>query len=200
MNQLRPFLRTLTVVGLIGLNTGCVNLDPKPDPTRYYTIGTTQPSAASHAGATNVLVVAVSIAGYVDQPTVVERRGEHEIVPLPMHRWAEPVTQALPREFAHQLAAAMPENFVTDDQRRFSPVKHRTAYLTIERFELTPANEAIAQVRVALSGPGAEAGLPRTTRFVISKPFTAGTDRVGAGVAALAGALAEAARQFADWE
>lgn len=201
MNQHRPSLTAFAAVLVAASLSGCVNLDPQPDPTRYYTIDPAGPATESAASPTgNVLVVVVTTAGYLEQPSIVERQGGHEIAPLPLHRWAEPLAQALPRAIARRLQGAMPDTFVTPDQRRFSPVKHPTVYVSVEQFELSSGNEAVVRLQVMHSVPVDEEK-PRSSRtFVATRAFPPEGDRISAGVSALSEALDQVLRELAAWQ
>jgi uncharacterized lipoprotein YmbA len=187
----------LAIVPAALLAGGCISLKPKPDPTRYYVIDGTAPPPEPADGCERVLLIGpVQVAGYADQSSIVERRGDHEIIPLVPHRWAEPLAQALPRTLVRRLATALPDACVLQ-VHRLTP-NERTQQLEVEitRFELTEANEAVVALNWRLVGQDAEqfraAGSTSSTR-----PFEAGTDRVAAGIRALSEAIDEAIGELA---
>lgn len=191
--------RALSAVLTTALLTGCVNLDPKPDPHRYYVIeGPNEPAAATLDNCPNVVLVGpVRVAGYADQAAVVERRGSHEIVPLTLHRWAESPGQALPRALTSRLARELPGRCVAAIQRR-TPTEGTTQIeLEITRFELTDGNAAVAALRWRAFETG-QAAADRSGTAVSRQPFEASGDRVAAGIDALSRALDDVVRQLAE--
>lgn len=176
---------------------GCVNLDPQPDPTRYYVLddpaepGLTPPADCPRV----VLVGPVRVAGYADQSVVVERRGEHEIVPLALHRWAEPPGQALPRVLTSRLARALPGVCVAPLSRRTPATGTIQLEAEITRFELTDQDQAVVAVRWRAFEPG-HANVEQGGVVTGTQSFTAGDQRIAAGVGALSRALDETVRQL----
>lgn len=196
----RRFTGRTAALGLAtALLAGCVSLDPKPDPTRYYVIG--EPAGSSAAPPDDcprtILVGPVRVAGYADQTALVERRGEHEIVPLTLHRWAEPPGQALPRALTRRLAQALPGQCVVTFQRKTPGADTLQLELEFTRFELTDHNQAVIALQWRTFAPGSD-GRERTGGATATQSFDAADDRVGAGINALSQALDEIVRQLAD--
>ncbi|HAV63565.1 MAG TPA: hypothetical protein DCY13_14510 [Verrucomicrobiales bacterium] len=182
----------VAALGALSL-TGCINLDPAPDPTRFYTIDAPSSPAAPEPERRDLLLIgSISLAGYADQSSLVERRGGHEIVPLTLHRWAEPLSQALPRSISARLETALPGSVVTRSPRSSSDGEAVYLQLSVDRFELTGNNEAVVAIswRLTTSAAAGEAG--RAASTVAKKTFESGPDRAANGVKALSRALDEA--------
>ncbi len=190
--------RALAVALTTSLLAGCINLDPRPDPHRYYVIGGPEElTAAAPANCPHsVLVGPVRLAGYADRAAVVERRGPHEVVPLTLHRWAESPAQAVTRALTSRLARELPDHCVVAFQRR--PPTEGATQLAVEftRFELTAGNEAVVAIHWRAFELG-ETAAGRSGTALSSQPFEAGDDRVAAGIDALSRALDEVVRQVA---
>lgn len=192
------FWRTAVPGVALGLLTGCVNLDPKPDPNRYYVIdGAVEPVAAAPGEcAKHYLVGPVRVAGYADQTAVVERRGGHEIVPLSLHRWAEPPGQSLPRTLTRRLARELPDSCVAALQSRTPTAGTMQVEIEVTRFELTDQNQASVAIRWRAFEPGNE-GADRAGAAAATQAFDGTEDRVAAGLEALSRALDEVVGKLA---
>jgi len=190
--------RSLAVVLMTSLLAGCINLDPKPDPHRYYVIeGPTELTVAAPANCPlAILVGPVRLAGYADQAAVVERRGPHEIVPLTLHRWAESPAQALPRALTSRLARELPDHCVAAFQHRTPTEGSTQLEVEFTRFELTAGNEAVVAIHWRTLEMGRTAPV-RSGTALSRQTFEATGDRVAAGIDALSRAMDEVVRQVA---
>jgi len=197
MNRVPAPARALGLLVLASL-CGCVNLDPKPDPTRYYVLdAAATAAAASPADCTLTLLVGpIRLAGHIDQNPLVERRGAYEIVPLPLHLWAEPLSQSLPRIIVRELGEALPTACVLPYQRLTPSAGALQMELEVTRLELTAAGEAAVAVQGRVFKPG-EAGPGRAFNLSKTRAFEAGDDRVANAVKALAETLDEVLRSMA---
>lgn len=183
---------------VLGLLTGCINLEPKPDPHRYYVIDGAADPVALPPGecAKQYLVGPVRVAGYADQAAVVERRGGHEIVPLSLHRWAEPPGQSLPRTLTRRLARELPDACVAALQSRTPTAGTTQIEIEVTRFELTDQNQASVAIRWRAFEPGSE-GADRAGTAAATQAFGGTEDRVAAGLEALSRALDEVVGKLA---
>jgi len=66
--------------------SGCLNLSPDEDPTRFYVLSSSQKSVQLN-DQTHLAIRSVGLADYVDNSKIVERVNEHEISYLALHRW-----------------------------------------------------------------------------------------------------------------
>jgi uncharacterized lipoprotein YmbA len=171
---------------LTGLVTGCVNLAPQGDPTRFYVLEAVTPDAApADAGCSRTILIGpVRLAGHLEQPAVVERVGEHEVRYLAWHRWAEPLTQAVPRTLVRRLAGELPEACVAGFQRVTPGPDTVQVEIEIDRLELTAGNQAVLAASWRIFKPGAS-GLAQRNAATFTASFDPGANRVATGVAAL---------------
>lgn len=86
---------------------GCINLDPTPDPTRFYVLGTVtgSESEVSNGGVT-VGIREIGLPEYLMSSRIALRKGAHQIIYLPFERWGEDVAVSAARALATQLQAA----------------------------------------------------------------------------------------------
>lgn len=85
--------------------SGCLNLGPKEDPTRFYILGDSE-RAAVPADTTGAVVGlrAVQLAGYLQTPFLVVRTGPHEVAYADFDRWGEALDQGINRSVAGYLS------------------------------------------------------------------------------------------------
>jgi len=115
--------------------SGCIELKPSPDPTLYFLLdGPSAPSAAPDAAGLRVGLLDVRVPGFLRQTPMTVRRGEHELVPVRFHRWAQPfggmVTQALATALQAQEGVAV----VTQQPWSSVLVRERTVQVRIQDF------------------------------------------------------------------
>lgn len=183
---------------LASLVTGCVNLAPQTDATRFYVLEAATPGAtAADAGCSRTILIGpVRLAGHLEQPAVVERLGDHEVRYLEWHRWAEPLTQAVPRTLVRRLAGELPGACVAGYQRVTPGANTVQVEIEIDRLELTAANEAVLTTSWRIFKPG-EKGVAQRIGTTFSTGFDPGTNRVAAGVSALSAQFDQLARTLA---
>ena len=170
---------------LLAVSVGCVSLDPKSDPTRFYVLSTpAMATTASDDCARTVLVGPVRLASSADQPGVRERVSPTEVRFLEWHRWAEPLGQAMPRALITRLATQLPAACVLSFQRATPGTNTVQLEIDIDQFELTTANAAVLGARWRSFKPSNPADVIRGNA-TFTKSFEKGTNRVAAGVAAM---------------
>jgi uncharacterized lipoprotein YmbA len=135
--------------------TGCFSLSRDAEPVRQYVLSG---AAVTEAGATLVEVGASSrdlsglmigvrrldLSPYLATPSIVVRRGAHQVVHSELHRWSEEPGQAINRAVAGYLAVQAP--FGAVDVAPW-PVRSRYDYLVqlhVSRFEGVEPEEASA--------------------------------------------------------
>lgn len=195
LKQIVPLVFSTLVLGLA---SGCVSLDPQADRTRFYVLAAAAPdAAAADAGCSRTILIGpVRLASHLEQPAIVERLGDHEVRYLAGHRWAEPLTQAVPRTLVRRLAGALPDACVAGYQRVTPGADTLQVEIEIDRLELTAANEAVLAASWRIFKPG-ESGRARRNEATFSASFEPGTDRVAAGVATLSAQFDQLARTVA---
>ncbi|MEZ4700299.1 MAG: PqiC family protein [Rhodothermales bacterium] len=90
--------------------TGCVNLDPPANPTRYYVLGRTelgqkQRTETPTLGGYRIGIRRAQVAEYLDTPLIVTRLGTNEVAFAEYHRWGEDVGRGIERALATYLIA-----------------------------------------------------------------------------------------------
>lgn len=194
-----PMAGKLALAALLaGLLTGCVNLAPQTDLTRFYVLEAVAPEAApTNAGCSRtVLIGPVRVAGHLEQPAVIERLGDHEVRYLEWHRWAEPLTQAIPRTLVRRLAGELPGACVAGYQRVTPGADTLQVKIEIDRLELTSGNQAVLAASWRILQPGGS-GVTRQGGATFSAGFDPGADRIAAGVATLSAQFDQLARTLA---
>lgn len=144
----RAFRRVLLVALVVATLPGCFSLGRDAPPLELYVVGGTgSPEVAAPmpalAGAT-VGVRRLDLAAYLAVPSIVVRRGPHEILTSDYHRWAEDLAEGINRAVARHLEQGAPLRTV--DVAPW-PVRSRYDYLVqlrISRFEgVIPAETAL---------------------------------------------------------
>ena len=97
----------VTLAALAGLfwMTACVNLDPRPDSTRFFVLGSDASAAAAGEGGSGFYVGRPEIPVYLKSEKMLYRTASGEVRPVGGHRWAEPLDQGIARALAEALAA-----------------------------------------------------------------------------------------------
>ena len=155
--------RALLVLGL--LLGGCTILEPRPDPSRFFTLSAVAPSPDSPPGSVAVGLGPVRVPAYLDRPELATRVATSEVSFSSTDRWAEPLSASLRRVLAENLSAILG----TEDILAFPwPVGARIDWavaVDVVRFERTPANEVEVAARwVVREGAGGHVRVARETR------------------------------------
>jgi len=198
--RLRPFLpsgRAKLARGFVQLGAawlvgaGCAS-NPTP---HLYLLGRPAESwsaPASPSGAPRVQVCPILVPDYLDTTELVLRRGTHELKVSSGARWGERLSVGLTAALAADLAARLPEDWVTLDPSAEKAA--RRVIVTVTAFDVWPDGHCVlAAGWTVRAGNGATAlGEGRGT-FAIP---AAGADPVGN--AAIVAAMAQAAGRLAD--
>lgn len=141
----RSSLAGLTV--LLSL-CGCVNFDPRPDPTRFYVLsGPRTPTASSEAS--ELSVRRAELPEYLDNSKLVVRQSSHELYYHPHHRWSAPLDTMIARALADGLTRARADLNASAGTLDLSA---QTLSLRILRFEALPDGEVEVSFEWRLSG------------------------------------------------
>lgn len=106
MNQRKTRQFGIVLGGLAVALAGCSILpEPKADPTRFYLLSTAATPASPAAPVVGVQFRPVEAAGYLRNPPIVVRRGEHEVEFRDLARWGEPLEQGIARVLREELRA-----------------------------------------------------------------------------------------------
>jgi len=197
MNYLMNTLRTLPALLASLVLTGCFALKARPDPSRFYVLGSGSETNRNLKAdcPRQVLVGPVTLAGHLDRPRIATRTGENEILYSEWHFWAAPLVRALPRELINSLAAAVPDACVFS-YRKATPVDGSLHLeLLIDHFEMTSNGNVIVAANWDVTSNGEKR---RQGRARISRPYEMGVDEFGSGVQALSVALDELSKKIAE--
>lgn len=99
------FVTVLTAIAT--LLAGCVNLDPRENPTRYYVLGGAweEDGSTGRADGVSIGMRQLKLAAYLQTPRMVVREGPHRIRFAEFHRWGEDLDRGINRAVAGYLAA-----------------------------------------------------------------------------------------------
>lgn len=161
---------------------------------RYYTLAAIGESATpSAANAPSVWVAPATLPESVDRPQLVVRVAPNRVAILDQHRWAEPLSGAIARTIAADLAALLGARVSAEAQHAAAGAQVRVL-VDVQRFESLPGQsvtiEALWSVR-----RGAESEAQRG-HSLVSEP--AGAPDYEALAAAHSRALAALSRDIAQ--
>jgi hypothetical protein len=103
VNRFRTRLPFALAVCLLG--AGCINLDPRPDPTRYYDLAGTTPDSVASTNGIRLGLWPTEIPDYLNTRQIVTRINQHRINYANYERWAEPLPANLDRALHNHLLA-----------------------------------------------------------------------------------------------
>ncbi len=187
----RPFLRLLGVLLLTAGVAGCSVLSPKKDPTRFYVLTAVGAPTDGTVSSTNTLVVAVEVAGYLQNPSLVERIASNQVSYYPFDQWAQPLVEGFSQTVRANLAESgrpvvlANQTYVTRDAQRLE--------VRLTRFEISSG----PRVQVAASWLIREqiGGNPvRQGEFQKEATFSSAPGTLQPAVAALSELLGELSR------
>src|ERR1039457_941357 len=187
------YCRTVLLVACLGgtLLSGC----GRSPHASFYTLEAVVPqeAAAARRSMPTLAVSAVTLPEMVDRPQLVVRADGTRVFVLEMHRWVEPLKNAIPRLLAENLCrvlgveqvAAYPQNSVYEAENRL--------FVDFQRFEANDDSvtiDAFWTIRSATDKPA------RSGRSVLHEPVSGLGHE--AQVAAYSRALATLSREIAQ--
>ena len=98
--------KVLLVLTLAVGISGCIDLKPRPDATRYFVLGSGSGDATPTPGAAAVGIESFSIAPYLDSPRIATRVEEVEITYSANSRWGEQLDTAVQRRLVDEFASS----------------------------------------------------------------------------------------------
>jgi uncharacterized lipoprotein YmbA len=103
------------VLFLCLLPTGCISLEPKPDPSRFFALAslprTEQPAREAAAASALVLGIGpVKFPGYLDRQQLVTRISQNRFAVAENDRWAEPLEENFSRVLSQNLSILLQTN------------------------------------------------------------------------------------------
>jgi len=162
---------------------GCINLDPLPDPTRYYVIGTSaSPRLEQRGDGLRIGIREVSLPKYLESSRIALRKGRHELIYLPFERWGEDLAVSAARSIATTLEAQPGTRYVS--LFPWPPVLDHDYVLRVQfaHFEGTMDGEVFVSGRWTLVDPS-------RNRMVTARAFAFPGRWDGRSYASLADAL-----------
>jgi len=117
--------------------TGCIDLKPRTDSTRYFVLGATGDSSASTSstGAITVGIRSFSIAPYLDSPRIATRVEGVEITYSANSRWGEPLKQAIQKKMVAELGSSSAIGHVYGLPWPSNADPSRTLAISVDNFE-----------------------------------------------------------------
>ena len=191
--------RALLVFGL--LLAACSILEPRPDPSRFFTLSAVaqSPDGAAPSGLA-VGLGPVRVPAYLDRPELATRVASSEVSFSSNDRWAEPLSASFRRVLAQNLATVLgTDEVVSFPWPAGTPVDWGVT-IDLIRFDRTTNGEVEVVARWAVREHGlGRSRIARETRHT-QKASAAGTpaavDAWNEAVAALAGDIAAAIRSL----
>lgn len=179
---------------------GCGSFDPKPDPSRFFTLSPLlQPEfdggkTSGPASGISFGVGPVTLPGYLDREEIVVRMAQNRLRLLEYDRWAEPLDENIARVVSQNIA-----HFVHAERTHVYPwpIDRRPVYqieIDVLRFEADAEHQARLSTRWLVRNTSRKDRiLFRETR--LSRPVQGRSTE--ASVAALSETLAELSREVA---
>lgn len=160
---------TLLVLGLVAsVWTGCVNLKPLADTTRFYTLAPANPApAAVQAGAIRVGVRVSLLSEYLRHPPIAVRVSANELRFSDDQRWAEQLDEGVERALVAALQSRLPDAAVAPTSNGVAAGAPVTITVAISSCEGTADGSAVLEGHWLIRGKDIEpaaAGAFRRTR------------------------------------
>ncbi|MFM1941346.1 MAG: hypothetical protein RI897_328 [Verrucomicrobiota bacterium] len=179
---------------------GC--LTPKEDASRFYVLSSGGGVELSSVGDSAevvplVFVSPVSIPRYLEQPAMVTRVGEAEVVYSDLHFWAEPLGDAVTRRLREALVERVGGDRVYAGEVRRPTGAYVDLQVSVSRFEVDLAGEAVLVARWVGGGQPSGAGERISGQGVYRRQVTTGDSLQGARVVALVGCVDDMAGEIA---
>jgi uncharacterized lipoprotein YmbA len=180
--------------------TGCLNLKPASDPTRFYVLtarcaAPTNATTAATSEAPLLMLGWVEVADYLQRPEQAWRMAPNHVAYSHVDQWAEPLGDALARVLKEDLLRLLgPERFFTG----LNPGERKTHEIQIDilRFDLKPTGEAQIEAHCRIVERRTHQ-LLKQQALAATQPFDPQNKDHTAAAVALSEALADLARQVA---
>lgn len=192
MKSALPALTALLVL------SGCVNLDPTPDPTRHFTLASSASGASDQAPRPTLALVIqpVSVPDYLKRSNIVLRKGAGELTFAEFDRWAEPVENGIARVIAENLTALLNSRFIRTSDQPGGREGELKLNLTVVDFTTTATGEAVFTAESKLMAADGQ-GILAAARTRLTTPASGDAVDMAASVAALSKTLEQFSGQLA---
>ena len=178
--------------------TGCLNLKPVTDRTRFYVLSAVPAATPGTVGSNGGLAVGISrvdIPAYLLDSRIALRQGATEIKYSEYHRWAERLDKGLQRVLGANLSSLLSSDRVALSAWQRGEVGAEV-YLSVQRFECDERGRVVLEARWRIATPGGEETLRAGHSFITRQGPVPLTDPEGA-VGALSQALADLSQEIA---
>lgn len=150
------FLALISLAALI--LSACVNLKPKPDAVRKYTLGGVEASWASEqadrSSRVALYLMRPHLPGYLDSLELRYRSDEGAVLPIAGARWAEPLEESLVRALAQKIGSLGAVDVIgyypSPQLAELSPAR---LSLIFERLDALESGEVHVVLQWTLRGP-----------------------------------------------
>ncbi|MDP0501218.1 MAG: PqiC family protein [Verrucomicrobiota bacterium JB022] len=178
---------------LLGLTlSGCVNLEPSADPTRFYVLHSGLSDAPATDETSRVLTLQeVRLPSYLQGSKIAVHGQGFGISYSDWHRWGEELDVGLTRVLAEYLNASLPSYQVDTGRRRYLPAGAPVLEVEIERFEGTQSGEVWVAARYIVTEEDSQG-------FVAQGHFRHRAEWDGSDYQQLVAALSDGLRQLAS--
>jgi len=193
--------REIAVIGglvLLCTLAGCRGSPPE----RFYTLASTAPPGQSQFGVSySVVVGPVSLPAIVDRPQIVGYQGANQVTLAEQSRWAEPLSSAVPRVIAGNLANLLAGASVQAVSQSAPLDPDFRVMLDVQRFEPVLGREATIDVLWTVRSAKGDA--TKTGHSLVREPAAGGdygaiVAAVDRSLAAVSGDIAAAIRGMAS--
>jgi uncharacterized lipoprotein YmbA len=178
--------------------TGCLNLKPVIDRTRFYVLSAAPAATPGMAGSNGELAVGISrvdIPAYLLDSRIARRQGASEIKYSEYHRWAEQLDRGLQRVLGADLSSLLSSDRVVLSAWQRGEVRAEV-HLSVQRFECDERGRVVLEARWRIATPGGEGTLRAGHSHITRQGPALLTDPEGA-VGALSQALADLSQEIA---
>lgn len=197
---MKPLQQSLLLAAVVGAFSGCVNLDPTPDPTRHFTLA----ALASERPNPNVkpspgmalLVQPVAAPDYLKRSNVVLRKNADELIFAEYDRWAESVEKGIARAVAENLTAMFHSRFIRTSEQPGQRDDEKRLSINVVEFTTSEKGEAIFIVETKLL-PARGNGVLYASRTRLTTPAQSEAVDVQLSVAALSEVVHQYSQQLA---
>lgn len=156
MKTLLPFICLAPLVAASSfMSSGCVNLDPVPDPTRTFLLGAlpVKEVAAGPESPVRITVERVEVASYLDERRMSLRSGDAEIEYSTIYRWGESMPEGIARALAGNLKAHPSVESVSYYPWKAHPDTHYRITLNVHQFEAWKNGDVRLEANYRIRGP-----------------------------------------------
>ncbi len=147
-------LTSIPLLILALLAGGCIDLEPKPDPTRIFVLTGNRPTLPpTGTGNISVGIRRIELPAYLKNPKMATRQGGLEIVYSEFNRWGEGLDKAIGRNLMTALLANPHVSRATLFPSNEKIPPNYSVAVAILRFEGDGSNAAILEARWKILDP-----------------------------------------------